>query len=71
MPRPTPVSPANTKSEYKDNNSPVVKEIEPSATEQESSQQVKNTCEPGLPADTGNGLSLHRAAGQNWNGTHI
>ena len=46
MPRPTPVSPANTKSEYKDDNSPEVKEMEPSATEQEFSQQVKNTCDP-------------------------
>jgi len=52
MPRPTPVSSANTKSECRDNNNPVVKEMEPSATKQESSEQGKNTCDPGLPADT-------------------
>jgi len=67
MPRPAPVSPANTKSECRDDNAPVAKEMEPTATEQESSQQGKNTCDLGLPADTGDGLCLHSAAGKTEN----
>ena len=70
MSRPAPVSTVNTKSECRDDTGPLVKVMKPTATEHESSQQGKNSCEPGLPADTGDGLCLHSARAQTWNCTN-